>query len=66
MECKVSQIGHIISKTGKNRISGKTGFPEKPDLSGMEPDQDEPEFQPVSQPNNNFVMQGLPNWSYYQ
>jgi len=42
---------------------------EKPDLSGLEPDQHEPEFQPVSQPNNNFViggMQGLPNWSYYQ
>ena len=42
---------------------------EKPDLSGLEPDQHEPEFQPISQPNNNFViggMQGLPNWSYYQ
>jgi len=37
---------------------------EKPDLSGLEP-----EFEPVSQANNNFViggMQGLPNWSYYQ
>ena len=42
---------------------------EKPDLSGLEPDQDELEFQPVSQSNNNFViggMEGLPNWSYYQ
>jgi len=39
------------------------------DLSGLEPDQHEPQFEPVSQSNNNFViggMQGLPNWSYYQ
>ena len=37
---------------------------EKPDLSSLDP-----EFEPVSQANNNFViggMQGLPNWSYYQ
>lgn len=34
---------------------------EKPDLSGLEPDQQEPEFEPVSQPNNNFV--GKPDFS---
>jgi len=34
---------------------------EKPDLSGLEPDQHEPELEPVSQPNNNFV--GKPDLS---
>jgi len=34
---------------------------EKPDLSGLEPDQHQPEFEPVSQPNNNFV--GKPDLS---
>ena len=28
---------------------------EKPDLSGLESDQHQPEFEPVLQPNNNFV-----------
>jgi hypothetical protein len=32
---------------------------EKPDLSGLEPDQHEPEFEPVSQANNNFVIGGM-------
>ena len=34
---------------------------EKPDLSGLESDQHQPEFEPVLQPNNNFV--GKPDLS---
>ena len=32
---------------------------EKPDLSGLELDQHEPDYEPVSQANNNFVIGGM-------